>query len=324
MTRSASGLLEEEPRPLEAAPVVRRAPLLRRLVRYRWLYLLLAPGIAYFAIFKYGPMYGVTIAFQDYVPFLGISGSQWVGFQHFQELFAGPDFLRILTNTLILAGLNVVFAFPAPIVVALLLNELRLTVLKRAVQSAIYIPHFLSWTIVAALTYLLFALDTGPVTRLFDTVLHVHVDFLADPAWFRPLIILQTLWKSTGWGTIIYLAALAGVDPNLYEAARIDGANRWRQAWHVTLPSIRSTIVVMAILMSGHLLDTGFEQIYLMTNSLNRSVADVFDTYVYFLGITQGAYSYSTAVGLFKAVVGVILIFGSNWLSRRFHQTGLF
>jgi putative aldouronate transport system permease protein len=269
-------------------------------------------------------MYGVTIAFQDYLPFLGFSGSPWVGFRHFEELFSSPDFPRVLGNTLILALLNALFVFPAPIVVALLLNELRVTVLKRAIQSSIYIPHFLSWTIVAALSYLLFALDTGPITHVMNTVLHNRFYFLSDPNWFRPLIVAQTLWKSTGWGTIIYLAALAGVDPNLYEAARVDGANRWQQMRHVTIPGIRSTIVVMAILTSGHLLDTGFEQIYLMTNSLNRSVAEVFDTYVYFLGITQGAYSYSTAAGLFKAVVGVILIFGANWVARRFDQSGLF
>jgi putative aldouronate transport system permease protein len=305
-------------------PNVRPVPLRARILRDRWLFLLLLPGLVYFAVFKYAPMYGVTIAFQDYVPFLGFGGSRWVGLEHFETLFSSPDFPRVLGNTLMLALLNAVFVFPAPIVVALLLNELRLSVLKRAIQSSIYIPHFLSWAIVAALTYLLFAVDTGPITSLISSVLGERVDVLSDPDWFRPLIILQTLWKATGWGTIIYLAALAGVDPNLYEAARIDGANRWQQMWHITLPAIRSTIVIMAILLSGNLLDTGFEQIYLMTNSLNRSVAEVFDTYVYFLGITQGAYSYSTAVGLFKAVVGVILIFGANRLARRFGQPGLF
>jgi putative aldouronate transport system permease protein len=299
-------------------------PLRSHLARYRWLYILLLPGMVYFAIFRYAPMYGVTIAFQDYLPFLGFSGSPWVGLAHFQTLFASPDFPRVLGNTLILALLNVVFVFPAPIIVALLLNELRLNVLKRAIQSSIYIPHFLSWTIVAALTYLLFALDTGPVTHLMNTTFDGHFAFLSDPDWFRPLIVVQTLWKSTGWGTIIYLAALAGVDPHLYEAARMDGANRWQQMRHVTLPGIRSTIVVMSILTAGHLLDTSFEQVYLLTNSLNRSVAEVFDTYVYFLGITQGAYSYSTAAGLFKAILGVILVFGANWVARRFKQPGLF
>lgn len=309
----------------EPLPVVHRKVTLRaRVVRFRWLYLMLLPGVAYFAIFKYAPMYGITIAFQDYLPFLGFSGSPWVGLKHFQELFGSPDFGRLMANTLILALLNALIAFPAPIIVALMLNEVRIRFVKRAVQSLIYIPHFLSWTIVASLTYLLFALDTGAVTHLMNSIFHTDFNFLADPHWFRPLIILQTLWKSTGWGTILYLAALAGVDENLYEAARIDGANRWRQTWHITLPGIRSTVVIMAILMTGNLLDTGFEQIYLMTNSLNRDVADVFDTYVYYIGITQGAYSYSTAVGLFKAVVGIILIFGSNWLARRLGQTGLF
>lgn len=302
----------------------RRISVRARLIRYRWLYLMLVPGAAYFAIFKYAPMYGITIAFQDYLPFLGFSGSPWVGLKHFEELFTGPDFGRLLVNTLILALLHAVFAFPAPIIVALLLNEIRLQIVKRSVQSMIYIPHFLSWTIVASLTYLLFGLDTGAVTHLMNGIFHTSFDFLADPDWFRPLIILQTLWKSTGWGTIIYLAALTGVDENLYEAARIDGAGRWRQAWHITLPAIRSTVVIMTILMTGNLLDTGFEQIFLMTNSLNRDVAEVFDTYVYYIGITQGAYSYSTAVGLFKAVVGIILIFGSNWIARRLGQTGLF
>ncbi|WP_431922741.1 ABC transporter permease [Nonomuraea jabiensis] len=294
--------------------------------RYRWLYLMLLPGVVYFALFKYLPMYGVTIAFQDFLPFLGYSGSPWVGFKHFEELFSGPDFGRLMFNTLFLALLHIVFVFPAPIIVALLLNELRINFLKRSVQSLVYIPHFLSWTIVAALTYVLFAADFGVLSGwirdfLGDTS---KIDYMAQEDWFRPLIILQQLWKQTGWGTIIYLAALAGVDPQLYEAARMDGAGRFKQLWHVTLPAIRPTIVVMAILASGNLLDSGFEQIWLMTTSLNRSVADVFDTYVYYSGITQGAISYSTAVGLFKGVAGVILIFGSNWLAKRLGQRGLF
>lgn len=321
------------PAPVTAAsgrtpPVPRRtgqrAGVRIRFRQYKWFYLLLLPGIAYFAVFKYAPMYGIVIAFKDYVPFLGIQGSEWVGLEHFRYLLHDPDFPRLLRNTLLLAGLNALFAFPAPIVVALLLNELRLSFLKRAVQTAVYIPHFLSWAIVASLTYLLFTLDGGPLLQILDRITGRDLDILSDPDWFRPLIIAQTLWKDTGWGTIIYLAALAGVDPQLYEAAIIDGAGRFRRVWHVTLPSIRSTIVVMAILLSGNVLTTGFDQIYLMTNSLNRDVADVFDTYVYYLGITQGAYSYSTAVGLFKAVVGLVLIFGTNWLAKRFQQTGLF
>jgi putative aldouronate transport system permease protein len=259
------------------------------------------------------------------VPFLGIGGSEWVGFEHFTDFFANPDFPRLLTNTLILALLSLVIAFPLTIVMALLLNELRLNVLKRTVQTLIYIPHFLSWTVVASLTYLLFAVEIGPLFQLLNAVLGTDVNFLTDPAWFRPLIVLQDIWKNTGWGTIIFLAALATVDQEQYEAAIIDGAGRFRRVWHVTLPGIRGTVIVMLVLQMGQILNTGFEQIYLMSNPLNRQVADVFDTYVYFIGITEGAFSYSTAVGLFKAAVGVVLIVGANWIAKRFgDENGIF
>lgn len=292
--------------------------------QFKWLYLLLIPGVIYFLVFRYWPMFGAIIAFKDYVPFLGIADSPWVGWRHFEDFFSSPDFGRLLANTLILALLSLVIAFPLTIIVALLLNELRLSMLKRTVQTLIYVPHFLSWTVVASLTYLLFALDVGPLFQLVNSLLGTDINFLADPAWFRPLIVLQDIWKNTGWGTIIFLAALAGVDQAQYEAAIIDGAGRFQRVWHVTLPSIIPTVIVMFVLQMGSVLSTGFEQIYLMTNSLNRSVADVFDTYVYFMGITQGSYSYSTAVGLFKAIVGVVLIFGANALARRFNQTGIF
>jgi putative aldouronate transport system permease protein len=286
---------------------------------------MLLPGLAYFLIFKYWPMYGLSIAFKDYLPFLGYSDSPWVGLKHFEALFTGPDFGRLMVNTGILALLTIFFVFPAPIIVALLLNELRHSIVKRSVQSLIYIPHFLSWTIVASLTYILLSVDYGVIANsIHDFVGGRKIDYVATESWFRPIIVMQLLWKQTGWGTIIYLAALATVDTQLYEAARVDGAGRWRQFWHITLPAIRPAIVVMAILTSGHLLDTGFEQIWLMTTSLNRSVADVFDTFVYQVGIVQGALSYSTAVGLFKGLVGVVLIFGSNWLAKRMGERGLY
>ncbi len=307
------------------APARRRRTPAEHMARYKWLYLLLLPGVAYFALFRYGPMYGAQIAFKDYVPFLGIAGSEWVGFEHFTDFFANPDFPRLLANTLILALLSLVIAFPLTIVMALLLNELRLNVLKRTVQTLIYIPHFLSWTVVASLTYLLFAVEIGPLFQLLNAVLGTDVNFLTDPAWFRPLIVLQDIWKNTGWGTIIFLAALATVDQEQYEAAIIDGAGRFRRVWHVTLPGIRGTVIVMLVLQMGQILNTGFEQIYLMSNPLNRQVADVFDTYVYFIGITEGAFSYSTAVGLFKAAVGVVLIVGANWIAKRFgDENGIF
>jgi putative aldouronate transport system permease protein len=297
---------------------------LARLVRFRWLFLLMLPGVLYFLIFRIWPMWGAQIAFKNYVPFLGIQGSEWVGFSHFTEFFSNPDFPRLLGNTLILAALSLFIAFPLTIVLALLLNEVRLQVLKRTVQTLVYIPHFLSWTVVVSLTALLFAIGTGPLSSFLDGFTGTETNYLADPDWFRPLILLQTVWKSTGWGTIIFLAALANVDQEQYEAAVIDGAGRWQRTWHITLPAIRPTIIIMLILQTGEILNTGFEQIYLMSNALNRTVADVFDTYVYFTGIQQGAYSYSTAVGLAKAIVGLVLIFGTNWLAKRFNQQGIF
>ncbi|SEE89014.1 ABC transporter permease [Ruania alba] len=294
------------------------------LLRYRWLIFLMLPGIAYFLIFRFWPMYGAQIAFRNYVPFLGIEGSEWVGWDHFADFFSNPDFPRLLANTLIIAGLSLFIAFPLTIVMALLLNELRLNILKRTVQTLVYIPHFLSWTVVVSLTGLLFAVGNGPMWTLLNDLLGTETNFLADPGWFRPLILMQEVWKNTGWGTIIFLAALAGVDQEQYEAAIIDGAGRWQRVRFITIPSIMSTIIVLLILQTGQILNTGFEQIYLMSNALNRSVADVFDTYVYFTGIQQGAYSYSTAVGLAKAIVGLILIFGTNWLAKRFNQAGIF
>lgn len=223
-----------------------------------------------------------------------------------------------------LAFLNIFFSFPAPIVLALLLNELRSKVFQRTVQTFVYVPHFLSWTIVVSLWYILFNVDHGAVANFVASLTGKEIDFLSDPAWFRPMIVLQSIWKEIGWGTIIYLAALSGVDQEQYEAAIMDGAGRFRRVWHITLPAIRSTIIIMLIMKVGSILTTGFDQIYLMTNQLNRTVADVFDTYVYMMGITNGAYSYSTAVGLFKSVVGIILVFGTNKLAKRFGESGLY
>lgn len=315
--------------PLGASPdgpsfTPRKASLRTRLGQHRWLYLLLAPGAIYFLLFRFGPMWNAQIAFKDFVPFLGIEGSPWIGLRNFEDFFGNPDFLRLLSNTLILAALSLLLAFPLTIIMALLLNEVRLQIYKRTIQTLVYVPHFLSWTIVASLSYLLLALNVGPLFHLLNGIMGTNTDFLANPGWFRPIIVAQMIWKNTGWGTIIFLAALATVDQEQYEAAIIDGAGRLQRMWHITLPNIRGVIMVLLILQIGQILNTGFEQIYLMTNALNRPVADVFDTYVYFVGITQGAYSYSTAVGLFKAIVGVVLIFGANWLAKRSNQAGLF
>ncbi|SDK61356.1 carbohydrate ABC transporter membrane protein 1, CUT1 family [Glycomyces sambucus] len=316
--------LAADPEPPRPRPRSRPQRLRRDAVRYRWLLLLMLPGALYFALFRFWPMYGARIAFKNYIPFLGIDGSEWVGLDHFQAFLSNPDFTRLLANTLIVAALSLFIAFPLTIVLALLLNELRLQILKRTVQTLVYIPHFLSWTVVVSITALLFAIGTGPLWTFLSDLFGTDANMLADPDWFRPLILMQMVWKDTGWGTIIFLAALAGVDQEQYEAAVIDGAGRWQRVRNITIPSIMPTIVVLLILHTGQILNTGFEQIYLMSNSLNRTVADVFDTYVYFAGIEQGAYSYSTAVGLFKALVGLVLIFGTNWLAKRFNQQGIF
>lgn len=298
--------------------------LFQRLKRDKWLYLLLLPGLLYFAIFKYAPMWGIVIAFQDYSPYLGVMGSKWVGFENFIDFFKNPDFFRLLRNTFILAALDLVFFFPAPIILALLLNELRINSYKRTIQTFIYVPHFMSWVIIASITYIFFTTSGGVVNEIVSYFYGKEINFLSSPDWFRPLIMGQIIWKESGWGTVIFLAALASVDKEQYEAAIVDGAGRMRRLWHVTLPAVRSTIVVLLILRLGNFLDTGFQQIFLMTNALNRSVADVFDTYVYFVGITQGAYSYSTAVGLFKSVVGIVLVLGANKLAKKFGQDGIF
>ncbi len=301
-----------------------RPSMLRRLQKDKWLYILLLPGLLYFLLFKYVPMWGVLLAFQNYQPFVGFWKSEWVGLEHFQLFFSNPEFFMLLRNTLLLSFYNLVFFFPAPIVLAILLNEIRRAWFKRSIQTLIYIPHFISMVIVASMTYVFLTTAGGPVNELLFAYTGQKIEFLASPDWFRPLIILQTIWKECGWGTIIFLAALAAVDVEQYEAAIMDGANRWKQIWHITLPSIRSTIIILLILRMGNVLENGFEQIYLMLNPLNRSVAEVFDTYVYAMGITQGAFSYSTAVGLFKAIVGVILVLGSNYLAKRFGQSGLY
>ncbi|MBD2860951.1 ABC transporter permease [Paenibacillus oceani] len=298
--------------------------LLRDLRRDRWLYMLLVPGVLYFLLFKYVPMFGVLIAFQDYQPFSGVAGSRWVGFKHFETFFTDPWFWKLFRNTILLALYNLLFFFPLPILFALMLNEVRQELFKRTVQTIVYIPHFISWVVVVGIVYVLLSAEGGLVNELLASVGLEKIHFLMRTDWFRSLITSQVVWKETGWGTIIFLAALAGVDPQLYEAARIDGANRWQQLWNITLPALKTTIVILLILRLGHFLDSGFEQIFLMLHSINRDVGEVFDTYVYTVGVQQGQFSYSTAVGLFKSVVGLILVMAANKLAKRMGEEGVY
>lgn len=288
-----------------------------------WLYILLIPGVLHFIVFKYLPMWGILIAFQDYNAYLGFLDSPWVGLKHFIDFFTNPDFTRLLSNTLLISSYNLIFGFPAPVIMALLLNEIRSQWYKRSIQTLVYIPHFISWVIVASLTYSLFN-SQGVMNKYIVQMGNNAIPFLTSDKAFRGMIIGQTIWKETGFGTIIYLAALSGVDPQLYEAAVIDGANRFKQLWHITLPSIKSTVITLLILRMGHILDNGFDQIFLMSNSLNRKVSEVFDVYVYTIGITRGAFSYSTAVGLFKGLIGIVLIYSANYFAKKVGEAGLF
>ncbi|MBU8788699.1 MULTISPECIES: ABC transporter permease [Bacillus] len=290
----------------------------------KYLYLMILPGLIYFLLFKYVPMWGIVIAFQDYQPFLGITGSEWVGFKHFERLFTEPTFFMLLKNTLILFLLNLVVFFPIPIILALLLNEVRIVLFKKLVQTLIYIPHFMSWVIVVSLSFVLLTVDGGLINEIIAYFGGEKINFLLDENWFRPLYILQVIWREAGWSTIIYLAAITAVDPQLYEAAKMDGANRLRRMWHVTLPAIRSVIVVLLILKIGDTLELGFEHVYLLLNATNREVAEIFDTYVYTAGLKQGQFSYSTAVGLFKAAVGLILVIFANRMAKKFGEEGIY
>lgn len=302
----------------------KRTELIKKIKKNKWIYLMIAPGILYFFIYKYIPMYGLIIAFQEYKPYLGISGSEWVGLKHFERLFTSPDFWMIFRNTLVLFALQIIVFFPIPIIIALMLNEVRNVVFKRSVQMLIYIPHFMSWVVIVSISFVMLTLDGGIINSILEAMGFEKINFLMNPDTFRPMYILQVMWREAGWGTIIFLAAIAAVDPQLYEAAKMDGANRLRQAWHITLPTIRSVIVVLLILKIGDVLELGFEHVYLLLNASNREVGEIFDTYVYTAGLKQGQFSYSTAVGFFKGIVGLILVICANWLAKKAGEEGIY
>ena len=271
---------EQLPASVPSARARKRGSLMSRIIQDKYLLMLLLPGLAYFIIFKYVPMWGVLLAFKNYQPFVGFFKSEWIGMDNFRQFFNDPIFFRLMKNTLLLGLYDMIFFFPAPIILALLLNEVRKSLYKRFIQTLIYIPHFISMVIVASITYLMLTTEGGIINELLYKFMGVKMEFLTSENWFRPLIITQSLWKEMGWGTIIFLAALAGVDQEQYEAAIVDGASRFRQLWHITLPAIRGTIIVLLILRMGNFLDRGFEQVLLMSNALNRNVAEVSDTHV--------------------------------------------
>ncbi|RIK33587.1 MAG: hypothetical protein DCC55_34645 [Chloroflexi bacterium] len=301
------------------------ARLLRRIWYYRYIYLLMLPGLLYFLLFRYVPMWGVIVAFQDFRLWQGVFDSPWVGFKHFQFFFEGPYFWRLFRNTLVISGLNLLIVFPAPILLALLLNEVRHTVYKRTIQTISYLPHFISWVVVGGMLIYVFSVNVGFVARLMASWGMEPIPVLGNAKSFLPLVVGSAMWKGIGWGAIIYLAAIAGVNPELYEAAIMDGANRLQRVLYVTLPSIAPVIVIMLILQIGQLLDVNFFQLLILMGSDASlyEVGDVFDTWVYRMAFFQGQMSLATAVGLFKGVVGLILIWGANRLANRISDSGL-
>ena len=294
----------------------------RNIKQHPWLYLMILPALAYFIIFHYLPMYGVVIAFQDYHPIRGIANSSWVGLKHFKAFLTGPFFGRLLRNTLSINIGLLLFGFPLPIVFALMLNEVRSSKLKKVVQTVTYMPHFVSSVVVCGLM-VIFCRSDGVLTFILSKVGLPKSNLLTYKQYFQPLYIAMNIWQELGWDSIIYFAALAGVDGSLYEAAYVDGAGRWRQMWHVTLPSILPTIVILLVMRVGNLLSLGWDRIFLMYNDMVMETADVISTYVYRTGMVQMQYSFAAAVGLMNSLVNVVLLIGANAMSRKLTNSSL-
>jgi putative aldouronate transport system permease protein len=289
----------------------------------RALYLLLLPGLLYFLVFHYGALFGNVLAFQDYVPFLGVRGSAWVGFAHFERMFGDPLFWGAVGNTVLIALLQLIFFFPAPLALALLLHSIVGNTLRKFVQSVVYLPHFLSWVIVIALFQHMLG-GAGVVNGWLAELGVGGISVIGNPDAYKPLVVAQVIWKECGWATIIFLAALTNVDEQMYEAAAIDGASWWRRLWHVTLPAIRPVIILLLVLRLGEFLSIGFEQFFLQRQSVGAEAGEVLDTFVYQMGFASGDFGYAAAVGLFKGVIGVALIYAANKVAHRFGEQGVY
>ncbi|SDC92997.1 putative aldouronate transport system permease protein [Paenibacillus sp. UNCCL117] len=290
--------------------------------QHKAFYLMLLPGVIYYVIFKYIPMYGVVIAFKDFNMLEGVLGSSWADpwYRHFETFYNSPYFGQLLTNTLLISIYKLVFGTIPPIVMALLLNECRVRWFKSLVQTLTYMPHFLSWVIIYGIMLALFGQSSGLFNRWIVEAGGQSIPFLTSTDYFRSLLVGSSIWQNLGWGAIIYLAAIAGIDPTLYEAARVDGASRLRMIWHITLPGIRTVIVLLFILNLGHIMDAGFDQIYILYNIQVYPVADILDTWVFRTGLQQLNFSLASAVGLFKSAIGLILVVLSNQLAKRWGE----
>lgn len=301
----------------------RKVPFLVRLRNDSPLLLMVAPAVIVLLLFTYIPLLGSAVAFMDYVPFLGFTGSEWVGFDNFTALFQESAFWSALSNTLQITFLQLVLFFPLPILLAVLLNTVALPLAKRFVQSVIYLPHFLSWVIIVALFQQILG-GAGVVNRFLLTHGLSAIDVMSDPSTFKLLLTMQAIWKDAGWGTIIFLAAIAAIDPGLYESATIDGAGAWRRFVHVTLPGMRPIIILMLILRLGDSLTVGFEQILLQRDAVGPGAAEVLDTYVYYHGVVDGSWGTATAAGLLKGVVSLLLVLLANKLAHKLGEEGVY
>ena len=285
--------------------------------------IMILPTIAFFILFKYVPMYGLIMAFTDFKVNLGIMGSPWAGLSNFEQIFSMATFGRAMRNTLIISLLKLAAGFPMPIILALVLNEVRHLRFKKVVQTVSYLPYFLSWVVLAGVFIQLFSPSTGLVNYILGLFGIEPIYFMGDKNWFRPMLVVTDVWKNMGWSSIIFLAAIASIEQSMYEAALCDGANRFQRMWHITLPNILPTITVLLILNIGHLLDAGFDQIFNLYNGAVYETSDIIDTYVYRLGIGDMKYSLATAVGLFKNTIGFLLVVGTNFISKKVTDSGI-
>lgn len=291
--------------------------------RKNWdLYLLISPVVIYFIIFHYIPMYGVQIAFKDFIATKGIWGSEWVGFKHFERFFDSYYFWRLIKNTLGIGIYTLGVSFPIPIIIALMLNEIRNSKFKKFVQTVIYAPHFLSTVVIVGMM-VLFLKPNGLINQVVTLLGGTPISFLAEPAWFKTLYVFSDVWQSMGWSSIIYLAALTAVDHTQHEAAMIDGANKFQRIWHVNVPAIMPTIVILFILNAGSVMSVGFEKVLLMQNNLNLEASDVISTFVYRSGILEAQYSFSAAVGLFNSVINFVMLVMVNYFAKKINNTSL-
>ncbi|WHY67881.1 ABC transporter permease subunit [Neobacillus sp. SuZ13] len=309
--------------PIIDSPIqVRKASKLKKILSNYQLYLFLLPALVYFIVFHYVPMYGILIAFKDFVATKGIMGSPWVGFKHFERFFDSYQFWILIKNTLGLSVIQLIVGFPLPIFLALMMNQIRSDKYKRFVQTVVYAPHFISVVVLAGMIYVFFS-NNGLINNLILIFGGDPISFMAKPDWFKPLYIASGVWQETGWAAIIYLAALAGVSPELHEAAVMDGANKWQRIFHVDIPAIMPTAVILLILNVGNIMNIGFEKAYLLQTPMNQPAAEIIPTYVYKMGLQQAQYSFASAVGLFNSVINLVLLVLVNKFAKKLSGTGL-